>query len=253
MPTVEFTCEVCGKEKTRWVHDGDKPRFCSLACRGVGLHGSLKPEKRIVTPQMHDKIKSLYENIPGRGEIAAFAKACGLPRWKISKYAIGQGWTKKRFKEPCWTEQEVRILEQSAHMSLGSIQKRLKEAGFHRSQCGIQIKRKRERCLQNLKGQSLRSVAECFGIDAKSALLWVKKGWLQAKRRGTARTEAQGGDVWLIKDKDIKKFIIAYVEVVDFRKIDKFWLVDLLAGGYFGTGPARVPDDNSIMEEIAND
>lgn len=245
MSTIEFIREACGREKRRWVHDGDKPR--------IGVHGSLKPEKWIVTPQMHDKIKTIYENIPGRGDIADLAKACGLPRWKISRYAVERGWTKKRFKEPDWTEKEIHILEQSAHMSLGTIQKRLKAAGFHRSQCGIQMKRRRQRCLQNLKGQSLRSVAECFGIDAKSALLWIKKGWLQAKRRGTARTATQGGDMWFIKEKDIKKFIIAYVEVVDFRKVDKFWLVDLLAGGYFGTGPARGPDDNSITDEIKND
>lgn len=94
------------------------------------------------------------------------------------------------------------------------------------------------RCLSNLKGQPANQLSLCFGVDRKTIARWIKNGWLKAQRRGTARTEAQGGDMWFIKDKWVREFIISYVEVVDFRKIDKFWLTDLLAGGNLGTGPA---------------
>jgi hypothetical protein len=58
---------------------------------------------------------------------------------------------------------------------------------------------------------------------------WVNKGWLRAARRGTERTPQQGGDEHWIHMRDVRRFVIDNVAAVDFRKVDKFWLVDLLA------------------------
>jgi len=108
--------------------------------------------------------------------------------------------------------------------------KKLKQKGYSRTEMGIKLKRKRMRFLQNLNGYSARSVALCFGIDEHSVIRWIKQGWLKAKRRGTERTEANGGDMYFIKNQWIRKFIKESVAVIDFRKIDKYWLIDLLSG-----------------------
>ncbi len=34
----------------------------------------------------------------------------------------------------------------------------------------------------------------------------------------------------MIAPEDVREFIIRYVAVIDFRKVDKFWLVELLTG-----------------------
>lgn len=244
MPNVTFICEVCGKEKSRYVtEDLSLPRFCSVKCRKVGMYGNYKPIKWPITAEMHERIRVVYQNGTGNGEVRDLARAIGLPRWKLTRYAISQGWLAKQRKEPNWTEAELRILEKAAHLSLPVIQRRLKKAGFARSSTGILLKRKRMRYLLNLKGQTATSTAECFGVDTKCVTLWIKKGWLKAGRRGTARTVPQGGDMWFIKEKAIREFIVSYVEVIDFRKVDKFWLVDLLAGGYHGTGPSVMKDE----------
>jgi hypothetical protein len=35
---------------------------------------------------------------------------------------------------------------------------------------------------------------------------------------------------WLVKEKDLRKFVINYTAHLNFARIDKFWLVDLLTG-----------------------
>lgn len=162
------------------------------------------------------------------GEVARNLK---LPRWKITRHAVLQGWIARTKKEPDWTERELGILERSAHLSPERIALRLKARGYRRSATGVVLKRKRMRFLHNLHGQSKRQVAQCFGVDDHAISRWIRLGYLVAKRRGTKRVEAQGGDHWFIKDRWIKEFIVNNVAEIDFRKVDKFWLVDLLAGG----------------------
>lgn len=188
--------------------------------------------KYIITPEIHAEIQRAYQGDTGNGEIKDLAARMGLPRWRVSRYAITKGWIAKQKKEPNWSDEELRILERNAHRTPHNIQMKLMKAGFKRSENGIVIKRKKMRFLKNLAGQTCRSVAQCFGIDDHSISAWIERGWLKAWRRGTERTPAQGGDQWYIKDQWIKDFVVEYVAVIDFRKVDKYWLVDLLAGYY---------------------
>jgi hypothetical protein len=82
--------------------------------------------------------------------------------------------------------------------------------------------------LSNLKGQSATSLAQCFGVDAKTITRWIGLGHLKAGKRGTARTAIQGGDMWFIKDKAIREFVLSCPELVDLHKVDKLWLFSLL-------------------------
>jgi hypothetical protein len=60
---------------------------------------------------------------------------------------------------------------------------------------------------------------------------WIESGDLKAIRRETARTELQGGDIWFIEKTAVKAFIIQNIGIVDIRKVDKFWFVEMLTGG----------------------
>lgn len=227
----DYICETCGTEGRQWRRESP-PRFCSRACKSIGMAGkSLKRIKHTITPEMHIRIEQTYKTMTGNGEVNALCSKLQLPRWKITRYAITQGWIAKQKKEPDWSERELRILSGSAHLSPERIQKNLRAAGFRRTTTGIVLKRKRMRFLQNLNGYSSRSVAECFGVDDHVVTRWIKLGFLRAKRRGTMRTPQQGGDIWYIKERWIRKFLIEYLPEIDFRKIDKYWVVDLLASG----------------------
>ena len=233
MPTYDYVCETCGHHGRAWrTEENGVPRFCSRKCRNKSDTPTLKTkrEKYIVTPEMHNAIRAACQKNTGNGEIRDLAARLGLPRWKITRHAIVNGWTPKQKKEPDWSEREINILGQNAHRTPEVIQRRLKKYGFRRTLCGIVIKRKRMRFLQNLSGHSARSVAECLGVNDHVVLRYINTGQLKARRRGTARTKANGGDHYYIKDRDIKNFLMENTAIIDFRKIDKYWLVDILTG-----------------------
>lgn len=185
------------------------------------------------TEEIDARIRRVYQEEVGMrsilhtGYLKELSKELGMPNWRISKRATELGVLPTKRKEPNWSERELKILQSSAHLSLGRIQKNFKKCGFHRSQQGIQQKRKHMRYLQNLNGHSAASVAIAFGIDKKGVVRWIEKGWLKATRRETTRDEGNA-NMFFIKDKWIKAFIIDSVAVIDFRKLDKYWLVDLL-------------------------
>lgn len=151
-----------------------------------------------------------------------------MPSWAVQRRAKEIEAYETKIKEPKWSEEELRILERNAHKQPEAIRRHLKKCGFNRTYTGIFLKRKRLRLLKNLEGYSATNLAECFGIDPHGVTSWISKGYLKAKRRGTARTKTQGGDSWWIKEKDIKKFIIESIGLIDIRKVDKFWFVDML-------------------------
>ena len=146
-----------------------------------------------------------------------------------SRYGQEMGWTSKQKKEPNWSEQELRILERSAYHSPTTIQHRLKKKGFARSTVGIVLKRKRMNFLKNLNGQSATSLAMCLGEDSHFVVRAINRELLKATRRKLNRLPQQGGNPWFIKDNNIRAFIIDNVHMIDFRKVDKYWLVDILA------------------------
>ena len=238
-PSITRICP-CGSEFS--FSEGElarrNPVYCSRACRHkyyVCITGS---RKHILPPNADDLIRSVYQETVGMESttngnhpVRDLAKKLGVPRWKITRRACHLGLSAKKKKEPNWTERELKMLESQSHFSPETISRKLKKIGYSRSITAIVIKRKRMRFLQNLNGQSANSLALCFGVDIKTITRWIKNGDLKSERRGTARTELQGGDMYYIKDKWVKEFIINSVDEIDFRKIDKYWLVDLLAGG----------------------
>ena len=55
---------------------------------------------------------------------------------------------------------------------------------------------KRLRIKQNLDGYSANALALAFGVDSHKVTHWIQRNMLRATRRGTERTERQGGDTY---------------------------------------------------------
>lgn len=190
-----------------------------------------KRNKYILPPGTDDAIRRVYQEkvgiqscAKGYSPVKDLAQRLGVPRWKISRRATHLGVHIKHKKEPVWSEHELNILKRLAHFLPETIQKELKLYGYSRTLIAIVIKRKRMRLMCNLKGQSAYSLSQCFGVDEKMIYRWIKNKLLQAQLRETNRTQ----NTYYIKDKWIRTFIIDSVNIIDFRKIDKYWLVDIL-------------------------
>lgn len=228
MPYFEINCEVCGKYSREWR--ADKPhRFCGIECLRKGMVGQpTKPNKYKIDPKHDEMIRKTYLGTTGNGEINALAKRLGVPRWRLSRYAMVKGYVQKAIKAPRWTEEEDAALERYSRYCIAKIVLKMKNDGFNRSATAISIRMRRKKLLSNLDGYSARQLAECLGIESKGIARLIESKKLRAERRGTARTEDQGGDIWWIKPKYIRKYLIDYIGEIDMRKIDRYWFVDML-------------------------
>lgn len=197
-----------------------------------------RSERRTVwkpTPEIDAQIRAEYQKPQlKKGQIEAFAARIGWPRWAVSRRAIALGVVSPRKKEPDWCDKELQLLEQWGHKTPLVIKKKLRASGFHRSETGILLKRKRMSLTAAYleHGYTASKLAEAFGVDIKSVTGWIEKGWLSAGRRGTVRKPQQGGDMWWIKATDVRAFILDSVEVIDLAKVNKSWFVDIVAGRY---------------------
>ena len=235
MPHHEVKCP-CGK--TKMIYRGPKepaPKYCSMPCRHLYHTGNYKRRKWVFTPGMDEQIRTLYRNkvsmksVAYTGPVKKLADTFGMPRWVVSKRAVELELIPVQKKEPAWSETEIWMLTQCAQRSPQVIQRYLKRAGYRRSQQGIRLKRKRLHLSRaTMNGYTSRSLAGLFGVDDHVITRWIKKGWLKAERRGTARTPQQGGDEWFIRPEWVREFIVQNVAVIDFRKVDKYWVVEML-------------------------
>lgn len=183
-------------------------------------------------PQIDAAIRNVYQGEPREGEVKALARTLGRPRWYVSKRATQLGLKSPRFKEPPWTEAELELAASNAHKQLETIARIMRGAGFARSPTAIKVKlvrmgRKVGR-EADVNHYTANHLSKLFGVDCHVVTAWIKKGWLSAGNRGTSRTWQQGGDEYWVHNDSVRQFVIENVAAVDFRKVDKFWLVDVL-------------------------
>ena len=188
--------------------------------------------KYIFTDQIDQLIRETYLNhrdAKARPGIQLLAKKVGIPHWALKKRARELGLA--RTKEVPWSEPELETLARYAWMSDERIRLKLKAAGYSRTVTGIHLKLKRMRFKHDGSFYSAYSLAQALGIDSHAVTRWIKSGHLKAELRGTARTEQQNGDIYLIHEKDVRRFILEHPTDIDLRKVDQLWFLDLITNG----------------------
>jgi hypothetical protein len=128
-------------------------------------------------------------------------------------------------------ERELKILARYAWMSDERIRLKLKAVGYGRTVTGIHLKLKRMRFKRDGSFYSANGLAQALGIDSHAVTRWIRSGHLKAKLRGTERIEQQNGDIYLIHERDVRRFILAHPTDIDLRKVDQLWFLDLITNG----------------------
>lgn len=226
-------CEICGAPFKRSALQDQPPRFCGQACLNKWRVGRAY-EKYKIDPKWLPIIKRTYQEGVGDGEVSALAKKIGVPRTKVTNTARAHGWVKKKRCSDYryhWVEKELEIVQSMPDHAPISIQRRLKKYGFTRSISGIEIQRTKLRVVANRKGVSAQDLAMCMGLDDHCVLALIRTKKLVATRA----PGYEGPRVrYVIKAKDIRRYIIEYLPEVDITKCDKYWLVDILTEGKMG-------------------
>ena len=196
---------------------------------GGGVHG--------FTPAMDAQIGAAYRaytRTGGRFAIVQCVQVLGIEAWKVHRRAQVLGLA--RAKEKCWSAEELDILRENRFYSNGEIRRRLRLAGFLRSDLGILLKRRRLKLStrNHDDGYTGNALAQLLGIDVHAVSRWIHRGNLRAELRMTSRTPQQGGDGYWIRKSDLRAFIFGFPEEIDLRKVDPIWFIDLLHGDQIG-------------------
>lgn len=189
------------------------------------------PRQRYQTSEFIDAaIRRAYQVTPDKGTVARLAQTLMRPRWWVSKRATKLGLVVPRFKESPWTPAELDIVQAHAHRSPATLRRTLQRHGFTRTETAIVVKLKRLGADRTDPDHyTATGLADLMGVDVKTVTRWIETLGLVARRRGTDRTEQQGGDQWWIHRRDVRQFIIDNAAAVDLRKVDRTWFIDLLA------------------------
>jgi hypothetical protein len=188
--------------------------------------------KYTFTDQIDQLIREFYldrSDSKTRPGIRILAKKVGIPHWALKKRARELGLA--RTKESPWSEPELEMLARYAWMSDERLRLKLKAAGYTRSATAIHLKLKRMAFKQGGGFYSANSLAQALGIDPHAVTRWIKAGRLKASFRGTARGARQNGDIYLIREKDVRRFVLEHPGEIDLRKVDQLWFLDMVANG----------------------
>jgi hypothetical protein len=188
-----------------------------------------------VTDQIDRLIVEGYAKATSRDDIRRLAERLNRPRWWIGKRAAVLGVRPVRRREAPWSAAELELLESLAHHSLPVICRKLRAAGYPRTETAVGQKLKRENVSRRLARAdagvySASALATLFGVDTKTVTRWIRDEGLPATKAGTARTDAQGGDEWRVKAKALRTWVGDNAGRIDLRKVHNVWFIDLMMG-----------------------
>jgi len=66
---------------------------------------------------------------------------------------------------------------------------------------------------------SANGLARALGTDNHTVARWIRAGHLK------------GPDIYLIHEKDVRRFILGHPTDIDLRKVDQLWFLDLITNG----------------------
>ena len=152
------------------------------------------------------------------------------PRCYIRRIASEHGWARPKIAD--WSQAEEEYLSKNyPRKGWVAIQNCLKRinGGIHRTPCAIVLKAKRLHINKRSDGLTMRMMEDLLGVDHHKIERWMHLGFLAAKRKGTNRTEVQGGDMWHFEPRIIREFVITHPEEIDVRRVEPINFIYLLA------------------------
>jgi hypothetical protein len=191
-----------------------------------------------------NSIRRCFSGETPRSEaVARLCAALGRPRVWINSRARALGLVVPRYREGHWSEREVDILRAAGAVHPDTIRRKLKVEGFNRTSTAILLKQKKLRIMRDLDDNghyTATALGEIFGVSRDTVARWADHGLLAGHRlkghRSPERRPAHDAAFWQFSPREVRQFVIENVAIIDFHKVDKFWLVDLLAGSVVGTG-----------------
>lgn len=191
------------------------------------------------TPRQDEIVRKCWQH-NGYGHHAAkrAAQMVGCSESAAHRRAMELGlvYTRERYR---WTEPELKLVEENAHLALETIQKKLARLvsppGVKRTRAAIAGQIHSQRFRTNLDGMNRGPLAEALGISVSRLRSYQDAGLIAGQRLESLR-EACGyveeivdeHRHWFYQNDDIVRFLFTCHGQVDLKKVNQLWLMGLL-------------------------
>lgn len=171
-------------------------------------------------------IREGYIHAKAKGDIKALAERIGRPYWFVQKRGQALGVSRSnQTRLDAWTKAEEAIVEEWAMCRPKVITKKLKAAGYARSEAAVTIRLKRGGFDRTDPDRwSATAVAPMLGVSPKAVADWIDRRGLPAVREGG------GKGTLMIERKRLRKWIAANAHRIDLRRVDQPWFCELMFG-----------------------
>lgn len=163
----------------------------------------------------------------------AVAQHLGIPHNQVRFRAATLGVARPHPGRRPWTAAEEEYLCAHRHLGLCALVQRFQKKGWSRSKgaLGGRLAKLNQRTRgENDEVYSARGLAALLGMDDTTVLIWIRKGLMKATPRTEGKNLCGGPKEWVIKPQHVRSFLQEHTAHVDFKRADKYWLVDLLTG-----------------------
>jgi hypothetical protein len=201
-----------------------------VTAKRIGLrrdNRSRRPYRRYPQNDFVDQqIRAAYATGPP-GAIKALSARLGRDYGWVRWRAMQLGCRPVRIKAPDWVPDEEALLERYAGQGVRRIQTALRRAGYQRSLRAIYERLYRHGLDLHDDGYlTLPRIAQGMGVDSSVVARWVERYGLPTHRRETH--DGSPHPARYVTRAALRKWVAANVLLVDVRKVDKHWFIDLL-------------------------
>ncbi len=74
-------------------------------------------------------------------------------------------------------------------------------------------------------------LAPARGIDPHAVTRWINAGHRRPVLVEPRRGNWQNGDIYLIRERDVRRFVLEHPSDIDLRKLDQLWFRDIITNG----------------------
>lgn len=192
---------------------------------------SIRGRKKINIPQhVLAAIQMHCENpLTSESSINAIAKSSGFDPKLLYNRARDMGYHKFQYRIlKKWDEKEIKIVEDNRQKHIRTIKYYLNKAGYDRTISAVKAYIIRNKIYWNNGDKlSVSQIAEGMGVTIHAVIGWIDKKLLEAEK---TELKFLGEKAYLVKIKDLRKFIIKYKGSHDFRKANQCFIIDVLSG-----------------------
>lgn len=227
-------CGVCSKCRSRAATA--KSRY--FQAREVNeIKAGYKTER--FTKEEDEILKKIYHDIKHENNAAKKARKVFPSRTPSQLFRraaeLGLISRRERFR---WTEEELRVVEASSHLSLETIQRRLEGVtplGFKRTRSAIAHQIHANRFRTNLQGLNFERLSEALGISIDTLRRYVSQKLIRGKKIPSIdqhkNREECDGVIWFFPNYEVLMFILRYPGLIDLRRVNQSWFMSLMEWG----------------------